>query len=492
MKQLLLRTTATCAMLAVSAPLYADTSVTHLTVGADSDNQGGDGDIVFQSSQNTVAVLNDERFAVYEFTDLDAGLNVDGSTTVDSLRADGAADLNSTLDVTGATDLNATLNVDGVGTFNDQIYVTDGQNGLGAEFSAFISSPFPEDRAISSLGGVLEMDGIGEDLSGGEVFILDKGLRFVGEDSQGNDEFASQFYLDIFDVTNQDEGFENNTQELLVTNGSILLQGQNLNNTSGDYLKMGSISIDDDVDLVSDDNIRLNAFDDIEMRAVEDFELVVGAFALGEDSVESNPSEFPYSDHGGIIAIQGEHANRYVTDDNGKIVLLDSETEWSKSLGNDTANSSRNIAAGMSAQVLVKDVDGNARGLVVQENKTTLSGGQNAASLSLDENGATFSDPKNGKPIQVHGVADGTAPFDAVNVRQLYSGLAAVLAAGTPELRLEPGKTGAAVGVGHYGGYSAVGLGLGHMYDNGTVVSMSVGKATHSEVAVKGSVSWTW
>jgi autotransporter adhesin len=66
------------------------------------------------------------------------------------------------------------------------------------------------------------------------------------------------------------------------------------------------------------------------------------------------------------------------------------------------------------------------------------------------------------------------------------------LAAGTPELRLEPGKTSAAVGVGYYGGYSGVGLGLGHMYDNGTVVSMSVGKATDSEVAVKGSVSWTW
>jgi hypothetical protein len=324
---------------------------------------------------------------------------------------------------------------------------------------------------------------LGED--GSEVFILDKGL--IGEDGQPDRE--AQFHLEIFNPNNQDEDFMAGNQEILVTNGSVVLQGQNLNPSSSDYLKMGSIAIDDDVDLVSDDNIRLNAFDDIEMRAIEDFELVVGA--LGEDA-ESNPSNFPYSDHGGIIAIQGDHASRYIADDNGKIVLLDSETEWSMSLGEDTANSARNIAAGMSAQVLVKDVDGNARGLVVQENKTTLSGGQNAASLSLDENGATFSDPKNGKPIQVHGVADGTAPFDAVNVRQLYSGLAAVLAAGTPELRLEPGKTSAAVGVGYYGGYSGVGLGLGHMYDNGTVVSMSVGKATDSEVAVKGSVSWTW
>jgi hypothetical protein len=481
MKQFMLGTTAICAILSHSVPLYAESSVSHLTIEADSDGTG-DGNINFYSSQSNVALLNDDIFRVYEYTDLDAGLNVDGNTTLDALSASGAVDLNSTLNVDGSTDLNSTLNVDGVSTFNDRIYVTDGSMDDFVGEDGFDTG----DRAFTSYGGTREWDvgaNLGED--GSEVFILDKGL--IGEDGQPDRE--AQFHLEIFNPNNQDEDFMAGNQEILVTNGSVVLQGQNLNPSSSDYLKMGSIAIDDDVDLVSDDNIRLNAFDDIEMRAIEDFELVVGA--LGEDA-ESNPSNFPYSDHGGIIAIQGDHASRYIADDNGKIVLLDSETEWSMSLGEDTANSARNIAAGMSAQVLVKDVDGNARGLVVQENKTTLSGGQNAASLSLDENGATFSDPKNGKPIQVHGVADGTAPFDAVNVRQLYSGLAAVLAAGTPELRLEPGKTSAAVGVGYYGGYSGVGLGLGHMYDNGTVVSMSVGKATDSEVAVKGSVSWTW
>ncbi|MDC1396212.1 YadA-like family protein [bacterium] len=144
------------------------------------------------------------------------------------------------------------------------------------------------------------------------------------------------------------------------------------------------------------------------------------------------------------------------------------------------------------AQLLVGDIQGNMRGLVVQENKTTLSGAQNEASLTLDTRGATFSNPTTGAPIQVHGVADGNSDFDAVNVRQLYSGLASVMAASTPELRLEPGKSSAAFGVGHYGGYSGVGFGVGHMFDNNTVLTFSAGKAPHSEPAFKASLSWTW
>lgn len=120
---------------------------------------------------------------------------------------------------------------------------------------------------------------------------------------------------------------------------------------------------------------------------------------------------------------------------------------------------------------------------------------------TLDESGAgdldlttaqTFSNPTTGAPIQVHGVADGTADFDAVNVRQLYSGLAAVMAASTPELRLEPGKSSAAFGVGLYGGHSGVGFGVGHMFDNNTVLTFSAGKAAYSEPAYKASFSWTW
>lgn len=168
------------------------------------------------------------------------------------------------------------------------------------------------------------------------------------------------------------------------------------------------------------------------------------------------------------------NSSRYVADENGQIGTVPSET-----------------ASSASAALVVKNTEGNTHGIVVEETKTTISGGINSSSLTLNDLGATFSDPSNGAPIQVHGVADGTADFDATNVRQVYSGLAAVLAA-TPELRLEPGKTGVGVGLGSYGGFNAVGIGFGHMYDNGAVITGAVSKAPESEVAYKASVSWTW
>lgn len=176
---------------------------------------------------------------------------------------------------------------------------------------------------------------------------------------------------------------------------------------------------------------------------------------------------------GTVVGTNG--ASRFVADANGKL----------------TEVTNADTTSGTTASIVVQNSAGNIHGLVVQEAKTTLSGGINSASLTLDDRGATFSDPANGNPIQVHGVADGTAPFDAVNVRQLYSGLASVLAA-APDIRLEPGKTGFGIGVGSYGGYQAVGLGFGHMYDNGVVLTGSVARGAHSETAARASLSWTW
>lgn len=254
----------------------------------------------------------------------------------------------------------------------------------------------------------------------------------------------------------------------------------------------------DDIELFAIDNISLDAADDIELYgddvevyALEDLEMLAMRLGGATNNVDTN--EPLTTGYGGVLAIQGKDTNRYIADSNGKIVLLDaslSDSDWDGSVSGDY--SAESIAAGTTGQFLVGDAQGNMRGLVIQENKTTLSGGQNAASLTLDTRGATFSNPTTGAPIQVHGVADGTADFDAVNVRQLYSGLAAVMAASTPELRLEPGKSSAAFGVGLYGGHSGVGFGVGHMFDNNTVLTFSAGKAAYSEPAYKASFSWTW
>ena len=247
----------------------------------------------------------------------------------------------------------------------------------------------------------------------------------------------------------------------------------------------------DDIEITAIDDMYLDSGDDIEIYAIQDLEIL--AMRLGGETTNTD-TVTELTGYGGILAIQGKDTNRYIADANGKIVLLDNTDDWDGQFnsGNPMKDSAETVAAGTTAQLLVGDIQGNMRGLVVQENKTTLSGGQNAASLALDTRGATFSNPTTGAPIQVHGVADGNSDFDAVNVRQLYSGLASVMAASTPELRLEPGKSSAAFGVGHYGGYSGVGFGVGHMFDNNTVLTFSAGKAPHSEPAFKASVSWTW
>lgn len=198
------------------------------------------------------------------------------------------------------------------------------------------------------------------------------------------------------------------------------------------------------------------------------------AMAMRDDSITTTLS----GDTAGVSAgtvIANNGSQRWIADDNGLL----------------TQANSTDTTSGTTAAMVVTNDSGNTHGLVVQETKTTLSGGTNSASMTLDDNGATFSNPANGRPIQVHGVADGTAPFDAVNVRQLYSGLAAVLAA-EPDIRLAPGKSGFGVGFGSYGGYEAFGIGLGHMYDNGLALSASVARGEHSETAATASISWTW
>jgi hypothetical protein len=53
--------------------------------------------------------------------------------------------------------------------------------------------------------------------------------------------------------------------------------------------------------------------------------------------------------------------------------------------------------------------------------KAVLTGGTATAgtNMTLDNTGATFAQNGSGSPVRVTGIADGTLPFDAVNVRQL-------------------------------------------------------------------------
>ncbi|WP_439105072.1 YadA-like family protein, partial [Celeribacter marinus] len=223
----------------------------------------------------------------------------------------------------------------------------------------------------------------------------------------------------------------------------------------------------------ADTNVRINADENYVVAAGDTAVISSESFYVNvTPGAASRSALVPYENG---IAVAGNGQVRWVADDNGKLVQVEAT----------------DTTSGTTAAMVVTNADGNTHGVVVQETKTVVSGGSTSSSMTLADNGATFSNSATGAPIQVHGVADGTAEFDAVNVRQLYSGLAAVLAS-TPDLSLTPGKSGMAIGLGGYGGYNAIGLGFGHMLPNGAIMQGSIAKGQHSEVAYKAGVSWTW
>jgi hypothetical protein len=131
---------------------------------------------------------------------------------------------------------------------------------------------------------------------------------------------------------------------------------------------------------------------------------------------------------------------------------------------------------------------GNVHGLVVNERQATLSGGQNSSSMTLNDNGATFSNPANGAPIQVHGVQDGTSPYDAVNVRQLGRGVAMASAlAGIPQV--DPGKRfNLGLGVGNFMSENAMAIGGSIRFNENIVVKAGGSFASGGSNTANGGI----
>jgi hypothetical protein len=119
---------------------------------------------------------------------------------------------------------------------------------------------------------------------------------------------------------------------------------------------------------------------------------------------------------------------------------------------------------------------GAYNGISSTNTSTNVTGG--TSNLLLGNNGATFSNVNNGAPIQVHGVADGTNNFDAVNVEQLNAikmGIAgAVAMSNIPAL--DAGKNfSLGVGLGGFDSQSSVALGASARVTNSLAVRASVG-----------------
>jgi len=151
---------------------------------------------------------------------------------------------------------------------------------------------------------------------------------------------------------------------------------------------------------------------------------------------------------------------------------------------------------------------GATHGLTVNQTSTVLSGGTNSTTMILDNNGATFANSAaGGGPAQIHGVANGTNYYDAVNLGQLNSsvnllknrmsgGIAATAAlASIPQV--DPGKK-FAIGAGGagYGGEGGFAAGASMRFTDQFVAKAGLGVSPtgHGGNQVVGSagISYSW
>ena len=136
---------------------------------------------------------------------------------------------------------------------------------------------------------------------------------------------------------------------------------------------------------------------------------------------------------------------------------------------------------------------GNTHGLIVTETQATLSGGTQSSSMTLNDNGATFSNSSNGQPIQVHGVADGTSNFDAVNVRQLNAvmiGISGVAAMTNIPALASDKKFNIGAGIGGFDNQSAIAIGGNVRINEQLVTKASVSRGLTSNDSNISTTTW--
>lgn len=96
----------------------------------------------------------------------------------------------------------------------------------------------------------------------------------------------------------------------------------------------------------------------------------------------------------------------YSVDQNGKI-----SNNGTSTIPNQSSNSK--------SLTVLNTANHNVHGFYVDQKVAVMSGGTQSTSFTLDDDGAILSNSDTGAPIQLHGVANGTANNDAVNFSQL-------------------------------------------------------------------------
>jgi hypothetical protein len=146
------------------------------------------------------------------------------------------------------------------------------------------------------------------------------------------------------------------------------------------------------------------------------------------------------------------------------------------------------------ASLTVPNRTSNANGLDVNQSSSVMTGGSSDPTrLALTDNIATFSRAATGAPITVTGVANGRNDFDAVNVRQFASAIAATAAMGNvPQLAAGMDRS-IGLGFGNYMGKTGLAFGMNLRSSNVAYrLSVSSGLNDGAKAVVAGGASWSW
>jgi autotransporter adhesin len=122
-------------------------------------------------------------------------------------------------------------------------------------------------------------------------------------------------------------------------------------------------------------------------------------------------------------------------------------------------------------------------------------GTQGGTAFTLANNGATLSNAATGGPMQLHGVANGTSNYDAVNFGQLkavYGGVAAASAlAGIPNPN-NGNRFIIGVGYGNFMGMNSFAVGAKAAVTKNIVLTVGVGFSNQNNQTVSAGVGYSF
>jgi hypothetical protein len=133
---------------------------------------------------------------------------------------------------------------------------------------------------------------------------------------------------------------------------------------------------------------------------------------------------------------------------------------------------------------------------VIGANTATITGG--GTSMDLTNTGVNFSGP-GGAPVRLSGVADGIAPTDAVNVRQLgalesqmSAGIAGTMAMSQLPTIMSDQNYSFGLALGTFNGESALAVGGTARFENNMTVRGALQNSTAGGLGVAVGIGWSW